>query len=522
MIETKKKPTTLVILDGWGVAPSSKGNAIDLAYTPVYDQLKKKYPHTTLKAFGEYVGLDYGQVSGSETGHVNIGAGRLIEQDSLIISKSIKNGSFFTNPALIGAVHHANLLKSQLHVMGLISDSDSPHSNPEHFRAVLHLAKQNGVKEVYCHLFTDGRDSYPGTSLNHLKYYRKIINEERIGKIATISGRFYAMDRSKNWDRLSKAYLAIISGIGRTADSAEDAIELSFKAGVMDEYIEPTVIKEKGIPVAILQEGDSIIFYNLRSDRARQFSKLFVPMKDNKASSDNMPEVEKIKNLFFVAMTNFGPDLNIHTAFPGHPISTTLPWVLSSLAQLYIAETEKYAHVTYFLNGGYSDPVGGEDRVVIDSVKTNNYSDKPEMSAEEITNHILSQTKKDKYDFVAVNFANADMVGHTGNLKAVIRAVEFLDLQLGRLSEKIIKAGGNLVITADHGNAEKMIGVLEGKEVPHTFHTKNPVPFILAGEKWKKHKLSDNGVLGNVAPTILDLLEIEKPEKMRCDSLIIN
>lgn len=516
---SNRQPTLLVILDGWGVAPPSKSNAITLAKTPIIDRLFKAYPYTTLGATGKDVGLDDNQMSGSEAGHMNIGAGRIIIQDSYYITESIKNESFFSNPALMGAIKHAKKNRSKLHIMGLMGNSDSPHSNPEHFRAILKLAKNNNVEEVYCHLFTDGRDSYLQSALNHLKYFRQIIREEETGKIATMSGRFYAMDRSKNWDRLVKAYDAIVFSNSEKAGSAEEAIKNAYNKNLTDEYILPTVILENGKPVARIKKGDSVIFYNLRSDRARQFTKLFVAINEERIISDNMPIIDKINDLYFTAMTDFGPDLSINTAFPGQTTSATLPMVLKNVKQLYIAEMEKYAHLTYFFNGGYPDPIGGEDRMTMPSPKIDSYAKIPEMSAGAITDNVLKYVKEGKYDFIAINFANADMVGHTGNLKAVIKAVEFVDKQIGRLAEIIFKKEGNLIITADHGNADKMVDIVDGKEMVLSFHTKNPVPLCIIGDKFKGNKLN-SGILSNIAPTVLDVMGIEKPEEMECKSLI--
>lgn len=514
----QKTPTILVILDGWGVAPPSRGNAITLAKKPNIDRLYEIYPSTTLGATGQDVGLEKNKMSGSETGHMNIGAGRIIKQDSLYITESIQDGSFFMNPALKGAVNHAKKYGGNFHVMGLMGNSDSPHSDPEHFRAILKLAKMDGIKEVYCHLFTDGRDSYPKSALEHLKYFRKIISEEGIGKIATLSGRFYAMDRAKNWQRLTKAYDAIVFARGEKAGVAEEAIEKAYADGLTDEYILPTVLVENGKPVAKMQKNDSVIFFNLRSDRARQFTKLFVSNNKERVVSDNMPVLDKIENLYFAAMTGFGPDLDVHTAFPENNILLTLPMVLGDLKQLYLAESEKYAHVTYFLNGGYADPVGGEDRIMIKSPVVDSYAKIPEMSAAELTENILKNIQDDSYDFIAVNYANADMVGHTGNLKATVKAIEFLDEQIKALSEEILKKGGNMIITADHGNAEEMIDF--DSDQPNTCHSKNPVPFLLISEKYKNRKLKNGGVLGNIAPTILEILGVNKPKLMKSDSLL--
>lgn len=514
----QKSPTLLIILDGWGVAPPSRGNAITLAKKPILDRLYELYPSTILGATGKDVGLEANRMSGSEAGHMNIGAGRIVNQDSKEISDSIKDESFFMNPVLVGAAAHVGKHKSNFHVMGLMGNSDSPHSNPEHFRAVLRLAKMNGIKNVYCHLFTDGRDSYPKSAHDHLKYFKRIIAEEGIGKIATLSGRFYAMDRAKNWKRLTNAYDAMVFARGEKADSPEEAIDNAYEKELTDEYLLPTVILENGKPVIRLQANDSIVFFNSRSDRARQFTKLFVAMNKKSIINDDMPIIDKISNLYFVAMTNFGPDLDVHTAFTAKSVPATLPMALGNLKQLYTAESEKFAHVTYFLNGGYADPVDGEDRIMIKSPEIDSYAKMPEMSAGILTDNVLNYLKNDIYDFITLNYANADMVGHTGDLKATVKAVEFVDSCIGKLVKETLGKGGNLMITADHGNADDMVDF--DTDQPNTFHTKNPVPFILVGERFRNKKLRDGGVLGNIVPTILDILEIEKPKLMNKNSLL--
>jgi len=514
-----KSPTVLVILDGYGIAPPSKGNAISLAKKPTINRLFREYPSTTLCATGTCVGLEDHKMSGSEAGHMNIGAGRIIEQDSKYISDSIKDGSFCMNPAMMGSVAHVKKTSSNFHVMGLMGNTDSPHSNPDHFRAVLKLAKKNGIAQVYCHLFTDGRDSYPKSALTHLKNYRKIMAEEGIGKIATLSGRFYAMDRAKNWKRLTLAYDAMVFGRGEQVGSAEEAIENAYKNNLTDEYLLPTVIMEQGESVVKIRENDSVVFFNFRSDRARQFTKLFIANDEKSILRDDMPIIDKLQNLYFVTLTDFGPGLDEYTAFPEHTISATLPMVLGqSKKQLYIAETEKFAHVTYFLNGGYADPVDEEDRIMIDSKDVDSYAKFPEMSAQEITDVVVQNIQNDAYDFIAINYANADMVGHTGDLEATVKAVEFLDKQIEILAGEVLKRGGNLIVTADHGNADDMMDF--DSDQPNTYHTKNPVPFLLVSEKFKDSKLRDDGVLANIVPTILDILNIEKPKLMNKKSLL--
>ncbi len=513
-----KSPTLLVILDGYGIAPPSKYNAITLSKRPTLDRLFELYPHTELGATGQDVGLEDNKMSGSEAGHMNIGAGRIVPQDSYYITESIENGSFFTNPVLIGAVHQARDFGSNLHLMGLMSDADSPHSDPDHFRAILKLAKKNSAKEVFCHLFTDGRDSYPRSAQIHLKRFQNIMKEEGIGRIATLAGRFYAMDRSKNWDRLTRAYEAIAYSKGEKANSPEEAIEKAYATGLTDEYLTPTVIYDGNAPMAKLGDNDSVIFFNLRSDRARQFTKLFVACSKNCLLLDDMPTISRVENLYFAALTDFGPDLDVHTVWRGHTLEGTLPMAVGKMKQLYIAETEKFAHITYFLNGGYADPVDDEERVMISSPKIDSYAKIPQMAAAKITKHLMNSLQKEAYDFYAVNFANADMVGHTGDLAATVKACGILDDQINILTKEVLNRGGNLLITADHGNAEVMFDEVVGQA--NTFHTKNPVPFLLVGDKFKNKKFSTGGVLGNIAPTILEILEIEKPQVMKSDSLL--
>lgn len=515
-----KKPTVLVILDGWGEAPENRANAISLAQTPFMDNLKEKFPFTLLDATGEAVGLSENQMSGSEAGHINIGGGRVVTQDSHIIDEEIENGKFFTNPVLISAIRDVKVNKSKFHLMGLMSTADSQHSSPNHFRMLLRLAKKNGIDEVYCHLFTDGRDSYPKCALALLEKHKEIIKTEGIGKIASISGRFWAMDRAKNWDRLIRAYNAVVFSKGEVATSPEEAINKAYERGELDETILPTVIIENDVPIAGFGEKDSVVFFNFRSDRGRQFTKLFVEVGDNIKKNDKIPKIEKIKNLHFVSMGDFGPDLDVHTAFVSAPVEGSLPIALKDKRQFYIAEGEKYAHITYFFNGGYADSVAGEERLMVPSLAIGSYAKAPEMSAEKITNFVLGKMRNAEYDFYALNFANADMVGHTGDMKATIKAVEFVDKKLAALWKEISKRKGNLIVTADHGNADNMIDVVDGQEFPNTFHTKNKVIFSVLGGGFKNKELKIGGKLGNIAPTILEIMELEKPAQMECDSLL--
>lgn len=515
-----KKPTVLVILDGWGEAPKNRANAISLAKTPFMDQLKEKSPFTLLDATGESVGLNKDQISGSESGHINIGGGRVVIQDSYRIDREIESKSFFTNPVLMDAIKNCKINGSKFHLMGLMSTTDSQHSSPNHFRMLLRLAKKNGIKDVYCHLFTDGRDSYPKCALELLKKYKDIIKEEGIGKIATLSGRFWAMDRAKNWSRLIKAYEALVFSKGEKANSPEEAINQAYARGESDENVLPTVIWENGSPIGDFDKSDSVIFFNFRSDRARQFSKLFVNVSEKIQKNDKIPKVKKIKDLYFVSLGDFGPDIDVHTAFFSSPVENSLPAALRDKRQFYIAEGEKYAHITYFFNGGFADPIGGEERLMVPSLSVGSYAKEPKMSAEKIANFVVGKIRNSEYDFYGINFANADMVGHTGNIAATVKAVEFVDKKLATIYQEVIKRDGNLIITADHGNADNMLDILDGKEVPNTFHTKNKVIFSVLGNNFKGSKLAIGGKLANIAPTILDIMEIGKPKEMEEESLL--
>ncbi|MFZ5982253.1 MAG: 2,3-bisphosphoglycerate-independent phosphoglycerate mutase [Patescibacteria group bacterium] len=514
----QKNPTLLIILDGWGVAPPSRGNAISLARKPFFDQIYKTYPSCVLGATGRSVGLEDNKMSGSEAGHINIGAGRIVPQDSYFIYKSIQDGSFFMNPALCSTMEHVRHSGGRLHILGLMGNTDSPHSDPRHFEAILKMAKDSEVKEVFCHLFTDGRDSYPKSALEHLEHYEGLMKKIGVGRIATLCGRFYAMDRTKKWDRLMKAYDAMVFARGKEVSSTREAIESAYQDGLTDEYILPSIIFEKGKPLARIGDGDAVIFFNFRSDRARQLTKIFVGTNKRAILNDSMPVVDRIKNFRFTVLTGFGPDLDVETAFPSHTISATLPMALRGKKQLYTSETEKYAHVTYFLNGGYADPVAGEERIMVESPKVSSYADVPQMSAEILTDNLIQYIRHDIYDFMTINFPNADMVGHTGDLSATVRAVEVLDKEVKKLTEEILKREGQVIITADHGNADDMIDFHTNQ--PNTFHTKNPVPLILVGDKFRDKKLRDGGVLGNIAPTILEIMGVEKPRAMKEESLL--
>lgn len=520
---SRPKPVVLVIADGWGIMQPYSGNAISQANTPNVDGFISKYPAMTLRASGEAVGLPWGEGGNSEVGHINLGLGRILYQDLPRINKSISDNSFYKNEALLKAVKHAKKNKSSLHLMGLVSNG-GVHASIEHLQALLVLAKEEKLDKVYIHAFLDGRDTPYNSGLNFIMDIERNISEYKVGKIATMSGRSYAMDRNNHWDRISKAYMAITEGEGIKAKTAVDALEASYKEKVYDEEFVPTVIDGDGV----VSDNDAVIFFNYRADRARQLTKAFVL-----PSFDKFKRKKSIKNLFFSCFTEYEKDLPIEVAFPSEDIANTLGEVISKegLKQLRIAETEKYAHVTYFFNGGREEKSKGEDHELIPSPRVANYDQKPEMSAQKITSKVVSYIEEDKYDFIIINYANADMVGHTGNLKATIKAVEEVDKSLGIVAKAILDKDGVMFITADHGNAEVVFNVQTGtidKE-----HTSNPVPFLVIGKEYEGRNIGakdapsgdlslvqPQGILSDVAPTILKVLNIKKPEEMTGRSLI--
>lgn len=517
----KKFPTVLLIMDGWGIAPKNPGNAIELAHKPVFDSLWKDYSHTKLEASGKDVGLAPDQQGNSEAGHTNLGAGRVVDQDAVYVSKEISSGRFFKNAAFDSAFRHIKKNRSNLHIMGLLSNGQSAHSDPDHLLALLSWSRLKKVENVYLHLFTDGRDSPPRSALKMVEaLMRQLKNKEvrnkRTGEwIATITGRFYAMDRKKDWSRIGAAYEAMVAAKGLEAKSPQEAITQSYNRNETDEFIPPYVIKRKGRPIAQIKDNDAIIFFNLRSDRARQLTKPFVQKDFNKLNPNSFKRSKVLKNLLFVTMSEFGPDLDsVLTAYPSEDLMGTLPSALKHLKQLYVAEKEKYAHITFFFNGGYADPIAGEDRLMIDSPNVSRYDKKPEMSVEEITAKIIDSL--DNYDFIAANFAIPDMIGHTGNLQATIKSVEAIDQCLKKIKEEILSRKGFLIITADHGNAEKMLD-LKTKEM-YTEHTTNPVPFIIVTNRFAKKNLTA-GRLADVAPTVLELMGQKKPKEMTGECL---
>ncbi len=508
----KDKVTMLMILDGFGDNPNKDGNAIKLANTPNIDKLMKKYPNTDIYTSGKYVGLPEGQMGNSEVGHTNIGAGRIVYQELTRITKSIEDGDFFSNPEFISAIENCRKYNSKLHILGLVSDG-GVHSHIRHLYGLLEMAKRRDFENVYVHCFLDGRDTPPASAEGYIAKLQDKMKEKGIGKIASISGRFYAMDRDKRWQRIQKCYDALVKGEGVKAGTAIKAIEDSYQKEVFDEFVEPTVICNGEEPVAKIEEHDSVIFFNFRPDRAREITRTLVDKDFNEFETKKM-------DLYFVCFTNYDETMpNVHIAFKKEVLHNTFGEVVSKagLKQLRIAETEKYAHVTFFFNGGEEKQYPGEDRILVPSPKVETYDQKPEMSAYEVTDKVVEAIQNDKYDVIILNFANTDMVGHTGSLPAAIKAVEAVDECVGRIVKIIEEKKGNLLITADHGNAEQMIDYATGE--PHTAHTTNPVPIILITEN-QSIRLKENGKLADLAPTMLDLMGIEKPEEMTGESLL--
>ncbi len=513
-----KKPTVLIIMDGWGIAPPSAGNAITSAKLPVYNGLLKKYAWTELRASGKAVGLPAGQDGNSEAGHMNIGAGRVVEQDAVVISKSIDQGTFFRNPAFAGAVAHAKKNNSAVHLVGMITANQSAHSDPDHLISLIVLLSRSKVKHIYLHLFTDGRDSPKFLAQKIIASFKGYFTNHV--QVATVMGRFYGMDRKKEWSRTELAYNAMVLGEGIHEHSAQDAVLHAYARGESDEFIKPTVIvDDHDAPRGLIKDNDAVIFFNLRSDRARQMCKPFVQSDFENLNPGSFQRQVKPKNLFLVALTDFGPDLgDLITAFPSRDLADSLPMVLHDYRQLAIAENEKYAHVTYFFNGGYANPVANEKRVIVRSPNLKTYEEAPKMSLDEVTRVVIEGLNKKRYDFITMNIANPDMIAHTGNLLATVKACEYTDIALGKIIATALKFDGLVIVTADHGNAEEVINIETGEV--DTEHSANPVPFIIV-QKGQLPKLRSGGKLGDIAPTILQLLGVPQPKLMTGKSLII-
>lgn len=525
-----KGPLILCILDGWGVAKASEGNAITKAAIPNFTRLWNSFPHTLLQTAGPSVGLPEDVVGNSEVGHLNLGAGRIVFQDILRINKAIADGSFFNKAALTRAITHITNNNSNIHLLGL-AGTGLVHSAIDHLYAILGLLKRHNIpsSRIKIHLFTDGRDTPPTLALSYIAKIESHIEKNQLGEIASISGRYFAMDRDNRWDRTEKTYLALLGKSPIMETSAKEIISNSYLNGKTDEFIEPSVVVNKRQePVGPIKEDDAVIFFNFRADRTRQLTRAFVSNDFATAKTSSGETVStfergpKIPGLFVVSMTEYAKDFPV-SAVAFSPILVEMPLAQfvseRNFKQLHIAETEKYAHVTYFFNGGREEPFPGEDRILIDSKKVPFYDQTPQMSAPEITERLIETVRRDSYDFIVVNFANADMVAHTGNLEATITAVETLDKLLGQLKEAVFSKNGGLIITADHGNAEVMTSKQTGSV--DTEHSDSPAPLILALDGLQGKSLSQNSaLLADVAPTILAILGIPKPPEMTGVNLI--
>lgn len=549
---TNSKFVCLVILDGWGIAAPGPGNAISQANTINMNRFWASYPHTQLTASGEAVGLPRSEAGNTETGHLNIGAGRIVYQDLKRISMAIANGTFFQNPALLGAIEHVKKNNSNLHIMGLIGASGI-HSDMEHLTALLDLMGRQGLtNNVFLHLFTDGRDSPPTSASEYIKKVREDMQREKVGTIASIMGRYWAMDRDRRWERTEKAYNALTKGQGQLVKTPEEATEMSYQDGKTDEFIEPSIITDtQGTPIATIKENDAVIFFNFRIDRPRQLTASFAveDFSNQSIFLDFDPYLEKyekthlveriakkenvfergprLNNLYFVTMTEYSQsllDAGTHAAFLPEHVDIPLGKVIADagLKQIRIAESEKERFITYYFNGLREEPFTGEERLIIPSLKVSTYDLNPEMSAYEITNTLLSKLKEPlDYSFILVNFANPDMLGHTGSIGPTVKACTILDECLGKIANSVLSLNGTLLISGDHGNAEEMIDPQTGQI--DTEHNGNPVPFIaISKELIGRAQTLQSGILADIAPTVLSLLGIEKPSAMTERSLLSN
>ena len=515
----KKIPYAIIIMDGYGLAPSGAGNAITIDGSKNVNELIKNYPSATLGARGLSVGLPQGQMGNSEVGHLNMGAGRIVYQDLTKITKAIEDGDFFENPALLKAVENAKQNGKKLHLYGLLSNG-GVHSHLTHVFALLKLAKKAGLEEVFVHCFMDGRDVSPTSGAGFIRDLQAEMKEVGIGKVASVCGRYYAMDRDNNWDRVEKAYDMLTLGEGEKTDDPAATVEKSYENGVTDEFLKPIKVYENGKPVGLLEEGDSVICFNFRPDRAREITravsqKVFTVPKGN-AFNRKTGWLHPVYVCFTVYDAAFD---DVDIAFPKTVLNNTLGEYLAKLGkkQLRIAETEKYAHVTFFFNGGVESPNEGEVRDLIPSPKVATYDLKPEMSAFEVTDKVLEELESGEFDVMILNFANCDMVGHTGVIPAAVKAVHTVDECVKRVTDKILEMGGAALLTADHGNADKLLSE-DGS--PFTAHTTNPVPVVLVSEKYKKASLRKDGILADLAPTLLTVMGVPVPKEMTGKSLI--
>ncbi len=527
----RPKPLVLIILDGWGYRAETKANAIALARKPTYDRLLREYPNTLIHTSGPFVGLPEGQMGNSEVGHLNIGAGRIVHMDITRIDLMIQNGEFFSHPVLVGAMKNARSSGRRLHLFGLVSDG-GVHSRQEHLYALLKMAKQQGVDRVFVHAFMDGRDTLPTNGAGYLEQLQQKMREYNSGKIATVNGRYYAMDRDRRWERISKAYSAMVDGKaeGGTFGDPVQGMKESYNKNVTDEFVVPFVCTDNsghnsGQPLAKISDDDSCICFNFRADRVREITRALCRNSglNDKAGRD-LPGAEDLdaviprervpKNLSYVCMTRYDKNFDLPVVIPPETMTNILANVMGAMnmRNLRVAETEKYAHVTYFFNGGVEQPYPGEDRVMIPSPKVATYDLKPEMSAAGIAEAVVKATNDGTFDVIVVNFANADMVGHSGKIEPTIKAVETVDACLDEIEKAVRAKGGAMLITADHGNAEMMIDPATGG--PHTAHTTNPVPFIVVAEDAKQFTLKPNGSLRDISPTMLAMLGINEPKEM--------
>lgn len=509
-----KKPTVLMILDGYGLNDSVKGNAVAEGKTPVMDRLMKEYPFVKGNASGMAVGLPDGQMGNSEVGHLNMGAGRIVYQDLTKITKAIQDGDFFENKALLAACANVKENGSSLHLMGLVSDG-GVHSHIEHIFGLLELAKRQGIEKVYVHCFLDGRDTPPASGKEYVEQLEAKMKELGVGEVATVMGRYYAMDRDNRWDRVEKAYRALVYGEGEQAASGPEGIQASYDKDETDEFVLPTVVVKDGKPTAVIKEKDSIIFFNFRPDRAREITRTFCD--DEFTGFDRGARVKTT----YVCFTEYDVTIeNKQVAFVKEEITNTFGEFLAAhgMKQARIAETEKYAHVTFFFNGGVEEPNEGEDRILVKSPKVATYDLKPEMSAYEVCDKLTEAIRSGKYDVIIINFANPDMVGHTGVEAAAVKAIEAVDECAGKAVEAIKEVDGQMFICADHGNAEQLIDEETGE--PFTAHTTNPVPFILVNAD-PAYRLREGGCLADIAPTLIQLMGMEQPKEMTGKSLLI-
>jgi 2,3-bisphosphoglycerate-independent phosphoglycerate mutase len=517
-ITLERKPFVLIIRDGWGYNPNSAEdayNAVKCAKVPVDNMLMSKYPNTLIHTYGQWVGLPDGTMGNSEVGHQNIGAGRIVPQESVRLSNAIRDGSFFKNEQFGKLIKFIKEHNGRLHFMGLCSDI-GVHSLLNHLYGLLELAKRNDVKDVFIHAFTDGRDSPPDSGAGYIAQIEKKTSEIGVGKIASVMGRFYAMDRDSRWDRVQKAYECMRVGKGLKAKNAAKAIADSYARQVTDEFIEPTaIVNTDNEPIGPIADGDGVVFFNFRGDRPREITRAFVQPDFKEFPRSTKPDI------YYVCMTEYDVTIPAPVAFPKPPKMKNILgayWSSLGLKQFRCAETEKYAHVTFFFNDYTEKPFPGEDRQIVPSPRVRTYDLKPEMSAYEVTDVVLERLDSKKYDVVVINFANPDMVGHTGVLDAAIKAAEAVDSCVGKILDKIKRLGGAAIITADHGNFEKMIDGSPDK--PHTAHTVGDVPLIIFDERYKGKKLRDGGALADIGPTLLEMMKLPQPQEMTGKSLL--